>query len=106
MGAEIKRASFTSALAGIRSGTMNYEGDMVLPLLEKEMEERLARFKGLSKAEEQKLLSLTDEQRGILTQNDKKMKNEFLLQPPPITHAAVKGHPKYTNYMKMVQEAA
>lgn len=37
----IKRASFLSALDGIRSGVMTYKEDLVLPLIEKEMAERL-----------------------------------------------------------------
>ena len=42
------------------------------------MEERLAKFRGLSKEEEVKLLALSDEQRKVLAENDKKLKNEFL----------------------------
>lgn len=57
----IKRASFLSALDGIRSGVMTYKEDLVLPLIEKEMAERLQRFKGLSLEEETKLLALSNE---------------------------------------------
>jgi hypothetical protein len=78
----IQRASFESALDGIRTGTMTYQGDAILPEVEAEMAQRLERFKGLSKEEEIKLLALTDEQRKLLADNDKKMKNEFLVAPP------------------------
>lgn len=33
----IKRSSFESALAGIRSGVMKYENDPILPLIQAEM---------------------------------------------------------------------
>jgi hypothetical protein len=42
--AEIKRSSFESALAGIRSGQMTYQNDVILPMIESEMRERLQRF--------------------------------------------------------------
>jgi hypothetical protein len=42
------------------------------------MEVRLAKFRGLSKEEEIALLSLTDEQRKMLAEKDKAMKNEYL----------------------------
>ncbi len=37
---EIYEEAFQSALAGIRSGEMTYQGDPLLPLLTKEIEER------------------------------------------------------------------
>lgn len=55
----IKKASFLSALEGIRSGVMTYNHDMILPLVEKEMAERLVKFKGLSAEEETNLLALS-----------------------------------------------
>lgn len=44
----IKRASFDSALDGIRSGQMTYSHDAILPMIEEEMASRLEAFKGLS----------------------------------------------------------
>ena len=69
------------------------------------MEERLAKFRGLSKEEEVKLLALSDEQRKMLAENDRKLKNEFLQQAPAITHGGVKMHEKYKHYVKMAHEA-
>jgi len=91
----IKRASFLSALDGIRSGTMTYEGDQILPEVEAEMSLRLEKFKGLTKEEEIAMLALTDNQRKLLSDNDRKIKNEFLLTPPNITHGSIKSHDKY-----------
>jgi len=105
MQAEIKRASFLSALDGIRTGTMTYSQDLILPMIQKEMEERLAKFQGLSAEEEGKLLSLTAEQRQLVADNDRKMKNEFLMAAPAISHGTVKMSDKYKNYMNMVTSA-
>lgn len=76
--AGIKRSAFLSALDGIRTGQMTYEGDAILPAIEAEMNQRLTKFRGLSKEEETKLFSLTDVQRKTLAENDKRLKNEFL----------------------------
>lgn len=103
---DIKRASFLSALDGIRNGSMTYKDDALLPAIESEMAERLQKFKGLTREEEIAILALSDEQRKLLASSDKKMKNEFLKTPPNITHGAIKGHDKYKSYMKMVEEAA
>ena len=103
--ADIKRASFLSALDGIRTGTMTYSQDLILPMIQKEMEERLAKYKGLSPEEEGKLLSLSADQRQIVAENDKKMKNEFLAAAPQISHGTIKMSDKYKSYMNMVQSA-
>jgi hypothetical protein len=58
---EIKEAAFKSALAGISSGVMTYEHDLILPLIQEEMKDRLLKFQGLSAEEESKLLQLTAE---------------------------------------------
>jgi len=39
--ADIERASFDSALDGIRSGVMTYSGDKILPMIQAEIAERL-----------------------------------------------------------------
>ena len=102
----IKRASFESALDGIRTGTMTYQGDAILPEVEAEMAIRLEKFKGLSKEEEIAMLALTNDQRKLLSDNDRKIKNEFLLAPPAISHGSIKSHDKYKQYMNMVHDAA
>jgi len=47
--AGIKRASFLSALDGIRTGQMTYKEDALLPAIEAEMASRLEKFKGMTK---------------------------------------------------------
>lgn len=79
---DIKRGAFESALAGIRSGVMTYEGDRVLPMIQAEIAERLVKFQGLTPAEESALLALSDAQKKLVTDNDRKLKNEFLGAAP------------------------
>lgn len=94
-----------SALDGIRTGQMTYKDDAILPAIEAEMSQRLQKFQGLTKEEEVALFALSDSQRKTLAENDKKLKNEFLQQPPAISNGAVKMHEKYKHYMKMVMDA-
>jgi len=100
---EIRRSSLDNALEGIKTGRMTYANDMILPMIESEMASRLESFKGLSAEEESKLLALTGDQKKIIAQNDRKMKEEFLTQAPNINHGTVKMHEKYRNYMSLVQ---
>jgi len=65
------------------------------------MQARLAKFKGMSAAEEAKLLSITEEQRRSLVETDRKLKNEFLTTPPAITHGTVKMSDKYKSFVAM-----
>ena len=74
-------------------------------MIQEEMQTRLAKYQGLSAEEEGKLLSLTAEQKGIVAENDKKMKNEFLAAAPQISHGTVKNSDKYKAYMSMVHSA-
>jgi hypothetical protein len=45
---------------------MKYESDPLLPILQGEMQARIAHFKGLSAEEEGKLLSLNADQRRVI----------------------------------------
>jgi hypothetical protein len=99
---QIQRASFQSALQGIASGLMKYESDALLPLLQSEMQNRIAHFKGLSAAEESKLLSLTPEQRRIIADQDRKAKVDYLGTAPNINNPGIKSHDKYRNFVDMV----
>lgn len=103
---EIKRASFEAALDGIRSGVMTYKNDKILPMIQDEMAKRLTKFKGMSAEEEGKLLQISEEQRRILVENDRKLKNEFLTTPPAINHGGVKMHDKYKSFLTMTAASA
>ncbi len=58
---QINQDAFQSALLGISSGAMTYQNDPLLPMLQGEMQKRIAHFKGLSAEEEGKMLSLNSE---------------------------------------------
>jgi hypothetical protein len=91
----IKRASFLSALDGIRTGQMTYSNDPILPMIETEMATRVSKFQNMTKAEEGELLSLSDDQKKLVADNDRKLKNEYLAAAPHITHGTVKNNEKY-----------
>jgi hypothetical protein len=78
---------------------MKYENDPLLPILQGEMESRIAHFKGLSVEEEGKLLSLSTDQRRIVAESDGKTKKDYLSQAPNINNPGVKSHEKYKQYM-------
>ena len=99
---QIQRDSFKSALAGISSGLMKYEHDPLLPLLQQEMQQRIAHFKGLTPAEESKLLSLSAEQRRTVADMDRKAKVDYLGTLPNINNPGIKSHEKYKNFTDMV----
>ena len=69
---QVQKDAFKAALAGISSGVMRYENDPLLPILQNEMAQRIAHFKGLSAEEEGKLLSLNTEQRRVVADLDRK----------------------------------
>lgn len=69
---DLMRSAFESALQGIRTGVMKYENDPLLPILQKEVTSRIDHFKSLSPEEESKLLSLNQDQRRIIADQDRK----------------------------------
>jgi mannitol-1-phosphate/altronate dehydrogenase len=99
---EIQKQAFQAALKGIESGLMKYEQDPLLPLLQSEMQSRIAHFKGLSAEEESKLLSLSSEQRRVIADNDRKAKVDYLGTAPNINNPGIKSHEKYKNFVEMV----
>lgn len=81
---------------------MKYESDPLLPLLQSEMQSRIAHLKGLSAAEESKLLSLTAEQRRIVADQDRKAKVDYLGTVPNVNNPGIKSHEKYRSFSDMV----
>lgn len=88
--AEVQRNAFKSALAGISSGVMKFEHDPLLPILQGEMQNRIAHFKGLSAEEEGKLLSLNADQRRVVADLDRKAKEDYLHATPNINIPGLK----------------
>ena len=98
----ILQSSFESALTGIRKGEMTYENDALMPILREQMDSRIESFKGLSAEEEGKLLSLTSNQKTMISGNDKRVKGDYLSQPPQIANAGVKLNPKYKSIVEQL----
>jgi len=95
----IKDASFQSALQGLRSGSMTYENDPLLPMLRNEINDRCSGYKSLTAAEETDLLSLNADQKKVVAEADKREKAAYLGQQPNINNPSVKTHPKYLSYV-------
>lgn len=72
-------------------------------MIEEEMRNRAGKFLNMTKEEEGKMLSLSADQKKIVSENDRKLKNEYLAAAPHITHGSVKLHEKYKEYMSHVQ---
>ena len=68
---DILQASFQSALAGIRSGKMTYEGDPILPQLIDEVKTRTRALQSLTPEQEREMLQLTAEQKKIIAGIDR-----------------------------------
>lgn len=81
---------------------MKYEHDPLLPLLQSEMQSRIAHFKGLSAEEESKLMSLSAEQRRVIADQDRKAKIDYLGTAPNINNPGIKSHEKYRSFVDMV----
>jgi hypothetical protein len=74
-------------------------------MLRDEITKRTQEFKGLSPAEESRLLALTAAQKRLIADQDRKHKNEFLTRAPKINNAGVKTHDKFKAFNTMVQNA-
>jgi len=48
---------------------------------------------------------LNADQRTVVSENDRKAKNEFLNQAPAVTHGTIKTSEPYKDYMSMVHAA-
>ena len=94
----IQQAAFESALHGISTGTMTYQGDPLLPIMQEEVTARTSAYANLSSEEESKLLSLSSDHRRIISENDRKSKEEFLGKAPAINNPGVRMHSKYIAY--------
>ena len=68
-------------------------------------DEGVNNLSGMTKEEEGKMLSLSAEQKKVVAENDRKLKNEFLAAAPQISHGTVKMNEKYKAYMQMAQSA-
>jgi len=92
-------ASFKSALNGLKTGKMSYEGDVLLPLFLSEIRKRLEPLSKLTKEEEDKMFALTPEQKRMLIENDHRAKIQYLANPPDVSSGTVKNTEAYKNIL-------
>ena len=96
-------SSFASALSGLRTGRMSYEGDTLLPLFMNEIKKRIDPLKNLSPASESKMFSLTPEQKRQLAAADQRAKVEYLTHPPDVSSASVKNTDTYRHIISRMK---
>ena len=88
-------SSFNSALQGLRTGKMAYEGDALLPMFVSEIKSRIEPLKKLTAKEESKLFSLSTDQRRNIAESDHRNKIDYLARPPEVSSASVKNTDTY-----------
>lgn len=92
-------ASFKSALNGLKTGKMSYEGDVLLPMFLSEIRNRLEPLSKLTKEEEDKMFALNPEQKRMLIENDHRAKIQYLANPPDVSSGTVKNTEAYKNIL-------
>ena len=89
------KKAFGSALAGIKKGKMMYEGDPLLPVVQKYLDKFIQDLEGMPESDMSKALGLTADQRTMLKAQDERNEQVFLSQAPPIKHPKVLAHPLF-----------
>lgn len=79
---DLQKKMLDSAIIGLSKGSMNYEGDPILPLVTGIIQKHVNKFNNLSAAEKSKILALTESQLASLRHSDKQAKTEFLQAQP------------------------
>lgn len=93
---EIEQKMFDSALEGLSKGVMEYNNDPILPLVMTVVKEKAASFQKLSKEEQIKLISLTNNQLASIRAADQKAKADYLNDKP----RAIENSLKNNEYVK------
>ena len=96
---EIKDDSFARALEGIRNGKIDYGQDLVLQNLLNLTRGEIAKINGLSEAEKDKMLCLTETQLQSLKSADDLAQKEFLKKKPVGLEGAFKEHEGFARTM-------
>lgn len=99
---EILKSSFESALIGLKTGYMDYQGDKVVPLYVKELSDRTSKLSNLSPEEEDKLFALNESQKKQLMSLDKAAKTAYLGKLPEIS-ASLRNTDVYQNVAKRIK---
>lgn len=99
---EIVDSSFESAILGLKKGEMKYEGDKLLPMFLEEFKKRSEPFEKLSQEEENKLFSLSDDQKKYLISLDNTAKVAYLNKVPDLA-ASLKNNEVYAQIVKRMK---
>lgn len=99
---DVLKASFESALEGLRQWKMEYKGDILLPMFIKEVNLRTAKISSISPEEENTMFALNDSQRKYIIDLDQRAKNDYLSQAPEVS-TAIKNTETYKNIVNRIK---
>lgn len=81
---QIEEAFFDIALEGIANGKMSFEKDPILPYVLQTINQTVEKFNKISPEEQNKIVSLSEEQLQQIRTNDARIRDEFLNNQPKI----------------------
>jgi hypothetical protein len=99
---DIIDSSFESAIEGLKNGKMEYKGDKVVPLFTQELKNQSKHLENLTPEEEDKLFSLTKEQRKYVAAIDNRAKVDYLSKVPEVS-TILKSTEVYENIIKKMK---
>jgi hypothetical protein len=82
--AHIESAFFDIALEGISNGRMSFEKDPILPYVLETISQTVEKFNKISPEEQNKIVSLSEDQLHQIRANDARARDEFLNNQPKI----------------------
>jgi hypothetical protein len=82
--AKIEEAFFDIALEGIAKGRMSFEKDPILPYVLDTINQTVEKFNKISPEDQNKLVSLTEDQQAQIRASDARVRDEFLNNQPKI----------------------
>jgi len=89
---EIQNKILESAIKGLAKGSMEYEGDPILPLVRASIRRNLDKYEKMSADDQKKVVALSESQLQALRDADRRLKEEYLHTEPKSLDASVKGH--------------
>ena len=92
---EIRRKALDSALQGIKKGKMAYEGDPLLDMVIKKLDDFQKKADSYTDAELAKIVGITTEQKTSIKSNDARVEEAFINELPPIKHPNIISSPEF-----------
>uniref|UniRef100_A0A7S3P0L1 Uncharacterized protein n=1 Tax=Euplotes crassus TaxID=5936 RepID=A0A7S3P0L1_EUPCR len=90
---------FDAALDGIRKGRMDFKMDPVLPIMTEELSSRVSVLKNLTEEQENRLLSINEDQKKAVAQTDGAARDTYLRAVPQISSQGLKNHAKFLKFV-------